>query len=216
MVVTATPTAMLPSLGDRVAGAGSPRLPEAYERSWQPSHIDPRHDDVGNDDVGNEDAGVRKTAGRARLARDKRDIDDVKVPLQVKRATRVTVSASSEPVRKGRTLTVTGKVTRADGDTRTYQTYAGRPASLQFKAAGAEAYPTVRKVKSDSTGAHRTTVKATRSGTWRWVHYGDTTSGAKAPAGDYVAVRQAPPGGARARLRSPTQTPVTLPRRANT
>ncbi|MFJ9601078.1 hypothetical protein [Streptomyces althioticus] len=147
-------------------------------------YIDPRHYDFGN-----EDAGAWKTAGRVWLAGDKHDIDDVKVPLQVKRATRVTVNASPEPVRQGRTLTVTGKVTRANWDTHTYQAYAGRTVSLQFKAAGAKAYTTVRKVKSNKTGVLRTTVKATRSGTWRWVYYGNTTSGAKASAGDYVVVR---------------------------
>ncbi|MGV9813477.1 hypothetical protein ACWDTQ_16345 [Streptomyces cellulosae] len=147
-------------------------------------YIDPRHYDFGN-----EDAGAWKTAGRVWLAGDKHDIDDVKVPLQVKRATRLTVNASPEPLRKGRTLTVTGKVTRANWDTHKYQGYAGRTASLQFKAAGATSYTTVRRVKSSSTGSLRATVKATRSGTWRWVYYGNTTSGAKASAGDYVVVR---------------------------
>lgn len=147
-------------------------------------YIDPRHYDFGN-----EDAGAWKTAGRVWLAGDKHDIDDVKVPLQVKRATRVTVNASPEPLRKGRTLTVTGKVTRANWDTHKYQGYAGRTVSLQFKAAGATSYTTVRKVKSSSTGSLRATVKATRSGTWRWVYYGNITSGARASAGDYVIVR---------------------------
>ena len=84
---------------------------------------------------------------------------------------------------------MTGKVTRANWDTHKYQAYAGRTVSLQFKAVGAKAYTTVRKVKSNRTGVLRTTVKATRSGTWRWVYYGNTTSGAKASAGDYVVVR---------------------------
>ncbi|MFE8966069.1 hypothetical protein ACFYMR_04475 [Streptomyces albogriseolus] len=147
-------------------------------------YIDPRHPDFGN-----KDAGAWKTAGRVWLAGDRHDIDDVKVPLQIKRATRATVNASPEPVRKGSTLTVTGKVTRANWDTHTYQGYAGRTVSLQFKAAGAKAYTTVRKVKSNRTGVLRTTVKAARSGTWRWVYYGNTTSGATASTGDYVVVR---------------------------
>ncbi|MFJ8897968.1 hypothetical protein [Streptomyces sp. NPDC102370] len=147
-------------------------------------YIDPRHLDFGN-----EDAGMWKTAGRVWLAGDAYNIDDVKVPVQVKRATLVTVNASPEPVGKGRTLTVTGKVTRANWDTHTYQGYAGRTVSLQFKAAGAKAFTTVRKVKSSRTGTLRTTLKATRSGTWRWVYYGNSTSGARASAGDYVAVR---------------------------
>ncbi len=48
---------------------------------------------------------------------------------------------------------MTGKVTRANWDTHTYQGYAGRTVSLQFRAAGAKAYTTVRKVTSGRTGA---------------------------------------------------------------
>lgn len=69
-----------------------------------------------------------------------------------------------------------------------YQGYAGRTVSLQFKADGASSYKTVKKVTSSSTGALKTTVKATDSGTWRWNYYGNSTAGAKASAGDHVAV----------------------------
>ncbi|MFE2290605.1 hypothetical protein [Streptomyces sp. NPDC059452] len=147
-------------------------------------HIDPRHYDFGN-----EDAGTWKTAARINFTRGGHDIDDKKLPLQVKRATRVTVNASPEPARKGKTITVTGRVTRANWDTHKYQGYAGRTVSLQFKAAGSSSYKTVKKAKSSSTGALKTTVKATVPGTWRWTYFGNTTSGAKSSTGDYVAVR---------------------------
>ncbi|MEU5095886.1 hypothetical protein [Streptomyces sp. NPDC020996] len=147
-------------------------------------YIDPRHVDFGN-----EDAGTWKTAAQVFLAGDAQDTDDLNLPLQVKRATRVTVNASPEPVAAGKTITVTGRVTRANWDTHTYQGYAGRTVSLQFKAAGASSYTTVKKVTSSSTGALGTTVKATGPGTWRWTYYGNSTSGAKSSTGDYVAVR---------------------------
>ncbi|MET9440640.1 hypothetical protein [Streptomyces sp. NPDC006610] len=147
-------------------------------------YIDPRHLDFGN-----EDAGTWQTAARVYLAGDAHDTDDEDLPLQVKRATRVSVNASPEPVAAGRTITVTGRVTRANWDTHTYQGYAGRTVSLQFKAAGASSYTTVKKVTSSSTGALKTTVKAGNSGTWRWSYYGNSTSGAKSSTGDYVAVR---------------------------
>ncbi|MFH8374824.1 hypothetical protein ACH4A7_15010 [Streptomyces cyaneofuscatus] len=147
-------------------------------------HIEPRHTDFGN-----EDAGTWKTAARLRLPGGARDIDDKNLPLQVKRATRVTVNASPEPVGKGSTITVTGRVTRANWDTHTYQGYAGRSVSLQFKASGSSSYKTIKKVTSSGTGALKTTVKATVPGTWRWTYYGNTTSGAKSSAGDHVAVR---------------------------
>lgn len=147
-------------------------------------YIDPR-----NLDFGNEDAGTWKTAARVFLVGDAHDTDDKDLALQVKRATRVTVNASPEPVAAGKTITVTGKVTRANWDTHTYQGYAGRTVSLQFKAAGASSYTTVKKAMSSSTGALKTTVKATEPGTWRWTYYGNSTSGAKSSTGDYVAVR---------------------------
>ncbi|NUV61424.1 hypothetical protein [Streptomyces sp. CAI-85] len=147
-------------------------------------YIDPRHVDFGN-----EDAGTWKTAAQVYLPGNAQDIDDVNLPLQVKRATRVTVNASPEPVAAGKTLTVTGRVTRANWNTHTYQGYAGRTVSLQFKAAGASSYTRVKKVTSSGTGALKTTVKATKPGTWRWTYYGNSTSGAKSSTGDYVAVR---------------------------
>ncbi|OEJ36344.1 hypothetical protein [Streptomyces agglomeratus] len=146
-------------------------------------YIDPRYLD------GNEDAGTWRTAARVFLAGDAWDTDDENLPLQVKRAARVTVSASPEPVTTGKTITVTGRVTRANWDTYTYQGYAGRTVSLQFKAAGASSYTTVKKATSSSTGALRTTVQATVPGTWRWTYYGNSTTGAKSSTGDYVAVR---------------------------
>ncbi|MFE0730565.1 hypothetical protein ACFW2X_20395 [Streptomyces antibioticus] len=147
-------------------------------------YIDPRHVDFGN-----EDAGTWKTAAQVFLLGNAQDVDDVNLPLQVKRATRVTVNASPEPVAAGKTLTVAGRVTRANWNTHTYQGYAGRTVSLQFKAAGASSYTTVKKVTSSGTGALKTTVKATKPGRWRWTYYGNSTSGAKSSAGDYVAVR---------------------------
>ncbi|MFE9460988.1 hypothetical protein [Streptomyces californicus] len=147
-------------------------------------HIDPRHIDFGN-----EDAGAWKAAARVNLRGDGYDIDDVNLPLRVQRATRLTVNASPEPVAKGKTITVTGKITRANWDTHTYQGYAGRSVSLQFKAAGSSSYKTVKKAVSGTGGALRTTVKATGPGSWRWTYYGNSTSGAKSSSGDHVAVR---------------------------
>jgi len=145
--------------------------------------IDPRHVDFGN-----EDAGTWRTAARVWYVGDDYDTDDMNIPIQVQRATRVTVNAAPEPVVKGRTITVTGKVTRANWDTHTYQGYAGRTVSLQFKADGASSYTTVKKVTSGSTGSLKTTVTAAKSGTWRWNYYGNDTSGAKASTGDHVIV----------------------------
>ncbi len=147
-------------------------------------YIDPRHTDFGN-----EDAGTWRTAARLFLPKDSQDVDDEDHAVQLKRATRVTVNASPEPVVKGKTLTVTGKVTRANWDTHTYQGYGGRSVSLQFKAAGSSSYKTVKKAKSSRTGVLKTTVKATGAGTWRWTYYGNSTAGGSSSTGDRVAIR---------------------------
>nr|WP_241837426.1 hypothetical protein [Streptomyces sp. CB02115] len=146
--------------------------------------IDPRHYEFGN-----EDAGTWKTAAKLYLPKGAEDVDDENLPLQVKRATRVTVNAAPEPVVKGKTITVTGKVSRANWDTHTYQGYGGRSVSLQFKAAGSSSYKTVKKATSSRTGALKTTVKATGPGSWRWTYYGNSTSGPRSSSGDYVAIR---------------------------
>ncbi|WPR53461.1 hypothetical protein SJI45_22815 [Streptomyces sp. S399] len=146
--------------------------------------IHPRHAGLKN-----KDAGTWKTCARISLAGGGHDVDDEHLPLQVKRATRLTVNASPEPVTKGKTLTVTGTVTRADWDKHTYQGYAGRTVSLQFRPAGASSYKTVKKARSNSKGALKTTVKATGTGTWRWTYHGNSTSGARSSSGDHVAVK---------------------------
>nr|WSW68638.1 hypothetical protein OG461_21900 [Streptomyces sp. NBC_00995] len=147
-------------------------------------YIDPRHVDFGN-----EDAGTWRTAALVYLPGDAQDIDDVNLSLQVQRATRLTVDASPEPVAMGRTITVSGRLTRANWDTHTYQGYAGRSVRLQFKASGASSYRTVGTAVSSATGSLRTTVKATGPGTWRWTYSGNATSGASTSGGDHVATQ---------------------------
>ncbi|WP_433451144.1 hypothetical protein ACQPXS_22815 [Streptomyces sp. CA-142005] len=108
--------------------------------------------------------------------------------VQVKRRAQVTVNASPEPVAKGRTLTVTGRITRADWVKHAYTGFGGKAAKLQFRKAGTSTYSTVKIVSADSAGYLKTTVTAAADGYWRWT-FGETstTSGATA-AGDYVDV----------------------------
>jgi hypothetical protein len=117
------------------------------------------------------------------------DTDDEGLTVHVKRNSRLTVNASPEPVSEDRTITVTGKVTRADWETRKYASYGGRLVSLQFKPAGTASYTTVKKVYANGSGDLRTTVKASKTGTWRWVYYGNTTTGPSMSSGDNVVVK---------------------------
>ncbi|MEU3076730.1 hypothetical protein [Streptomyces laurentii] len=137
----------------------------------------------------NSEAGAWKIAAEVRFNGDGRDIDNKDLTVYVKRNSWLTVNASPEPVAKGGTLTVTGKVTRANWETRKYDSYAGRKLSLQFKPAGATSYTWVKTVYSNSKGDLKTTVRATKSGTWRWVYGGNDTTGPSTSAGDYVVVK---------------------------
>ncbi|MEU6655013.1 calcium-binding protein [Streptomyces sp. NPDC046900] len=107
---------------------------------------------------------------------------------KVKRAAKVTVNASPEPVRKGGTLTVTGKLSRANWETHDYRGYAGQSVQLQFRKKGATAYTTVRTVKSSSTGTLKTTITASVDGYSRFSFAGTSTTGTAVAAGDFVDV----------------------------
>ncbi|MFG2793830.1 calcium-binding protein [Streptomyces sp. NPDC048419] len=124
---------------------------------------------------------------------DTNDEDSVFAPgvgsFGLKRAARLTVNASPEPVAKGARITVTGKLVRANWDTYRYAGYAGRTVNLQFRPKGSRTYTTVAKVNTSSTGTLRTTVKAVKDGYWRWNFAGTTTTGPAKAAGDYVDVR---------------------------
>ncbi|MFH8794907.1 DUF5707 domain-containing protein [Streptomyces sp. NPDC017941] len=109
--------------------------------------------------------------------------------VTVKRAAKLTVNASPEPVKKGRTITVAGALTRANWDTKKYAGYTKQSVKLQFKKKGASAYTTVKTVKSDSKGNLRTTVKASVDGTFRYVFAGTSTTPAVTSSGDAVDVR---------------------------
>ncbi|MEV0695668.1 hypothetical protein [Streptomyces sp. NPDC050388] len=109
--------------------------------------------------------------------------------VQVKRAARATVNASPEPVAKNKTLTVTGKLTRADWVKHKYVGYGNKLAKLQFRKAGTSTYTTVKTVRANSTGNLKTTVKATTDGYWRWTFGQTSTTGGATAAGDYVDVK---------------------------
>lgn len=107
----------------------------------------------------------------------------------LKRAARLTVNASPEPVKKGRTITVTGTLTRASWDDYRYHGYTGQTAKLQFRKKGSSTFNTVKTVKTNSSGALRTTVVASADGYWRYSFAGTSTTGTVTATSDYVDVR---------------------------
>ncbi|MEW2189709.1 calcium-binding protein [Streptomyces microflavus] len=137
-------------------------------------------------------AGTWQAAGGAVAATgDTSDesVNETAAPVRLQRFSKLTVNASPEPVRKGRTLTVTGKLTRANWETFTYRGYSKQPVRLQFRKKGATKYTTVRTVTSSSTGTLKATVKAAADGYWRYSFAGTSTTPAVSAAGDYVDVK---------------------------
>ncbi|WP_329264555.1 hypothetical protein OG223_51125 [Streptomyces sp. NBC_01478] len=114
---------------------------------------------------------------------------DVSGTASVKRAAKVTVNASPEPVKKGRTITVTGKLTRANWESGTYTGYQSRPVKLQFRKKGSSVYTTLKTVTSGAAGTLKTTTKAKSDGYFRFVFAGTATTGPSTAAGDFVDVR---------------------------
>ena len=108
---------------------------------------------------------------------------------KVQRASKLTVNASPEPVKKGKTITVTGKLTRANWDRGTYNGYSTQPVKLQFRKKSSSTYTTVKTIKTSSTGDLKTTVTATQDGYFRYSFAGTTTTPAVSAAGDFVDVR---------------------------
>jgi hypothetical protein len=109
--------------------------------------------------------------------------------FQLQRQSKLTVNAAPEPVTKGKTVTVTGKLSRANWDTEKYAGYTGQPVKLQFRKKSSSTYTTLKTIRSDSSGNLRTTTTATVDGYFRYSFAGTSTTPAVSAAGDYVDVR---------------------------
>ncbi|MFJ8489671.1 hypothetical protein ACIRBZ_15075 [Streptomyces sp. NPDC094038] len=108
---------------------------------------------------------------------------------KILRADKLTVNAAPEPVKKGKTVTVTGSLTRANWDTHKYGAYGSQSVKLQFRKKSSTTYTTLKTIKASSTGALKTTTTATVDGYYRYSFAGSTTSPAVSATGDYVDVQ---------------------------
>ena len=70
-----------------------------------------------------------------------------------------------------------------------YAGYTAQPVKLQFRKKGTSTYTTVKTIKTNSTGALKTTVKASVDGYWRYSFAGTTTTPAVKATGDFVDVK---------------------------
>ncbi|MFH9084497.1 hypothetical protein [Streptomyces sp. NPDC017673] len=142
------------------------------------------------DELYNSDAGTWKEGGLAvdkKTGAEKWQNDLGTIP--VRRAAKLTADATPEPVKKGKTLTVTGKLTRADWQHGTYIGFGGQSVKLQFRKAGSTTYTTVKTITSSSTGALKTTVTAGSDGYYRYSFAGTSTTSGVTSTADYVDVQ---------------------------
>ncbi|WP_031169255.1 hypothetical protein [Streptomyces durhamensis] len=107
----------------------------------------------------------------------------------VQRNSTLTVNAAPEPVKKGATVTVTGKLARANWEDHLYHGYTGQSVQLQFRKKDSSTYTTLKTLKTDSTGNLKTTTKATVDGYYRFSFAGTSTTPAVNAAGDFVDVQ---------------------------
>ncbi|MGW7252808.1 hypothetical protein [Streptomyces sp. NPDC054834] len=107
----------------------------------------------------------------------------------VQRYSKLTVNASPEPVKKGKTITVTGKLSRANWEDGLYHGYTNQSVKLQFRKKGSSTYTTLKTIKSDSTGNLKTTTTASVDGYFRYSFAGTSTTPAVSATGDFVDVQ---------------------------
>ncbi|MFE7331362.1 hypothetical protein ACFU8W_41955 [Streptomyces sp. NPDC057565] len=150
--------------------------------------------------IGNADATTWKAMGFAvdYNGQDPTDPDPTQIDYalqdglgttKLQRFSKLTVNASPEPVKKGRTITVTGKLSRANWDDLAYHGYATQSVKLQFRKKTSSTYTTLKTINSSSTGTLKTTATASVDGYWRFSFAGTSTTPAVSAAGDYVDVQ---------------------------
>lgn len=96
-------------------------------------------------------------------------------------------NATPEPVRKGRPISLQGRLLVVNWDAHRYVGYVKRLVSVEFRTPTGS-YTQVATAATDATGWVRTTVPASRTGVWRLRYGGSTVAGPAAAVGDSVQV----------------------------
>ncbi len=115
-------------------------------------------------------------------------LDAATKAISIRRDSRITrTNAWPEAVRAGGTVTVHGRLTRANWETGRYQSYGGRTVQLQFRSPNGS-YATVKTVTGGPDGVLRTTARQPRSGCWRFHFPGSRTTAPEKSRGDCIDV----------------------------
>ncbi|WP_405871678.1 MULTISPECIES: hypothetical protein [unclassified Streptomyces] len=147
--------------------------------------IYPAEGDLINSDAGKWSAGALALNYSTSASHEQGDLGST----LVQRYSKLTVNAAPEPVTKGKTVTVTGKLSRANWEDNKYHGYTVQPVKLQFRKKDSSTYTTLKTITSDSTGNLKTTTTATVDGYFRYSFAGTTTTPAVNATGDYVDVQ---------------------------
>ncbi|WP_324788117.1 hypothetical protein [Streptomyces sp. H51] len=148
----------------------------------------PNSKELFNPDAGTWHVGIESVSIHGSYGWQRKIAYDLGTVL-VQRNSQLTADASPEPVTKGKTITVTGKLSRANWEDHKYHGYTSQPVALQFRKKGSSTYTTLKTIKSDSTGSLKTTTTASVDGYYRFSFAGTTTASAVSATGDYVDVR---------------------------
>lgn len=139
----------------------------------------------------NEDAGAWKTAIWAVTdAATDADMENAKT-WYLKRWSRLSNNAAPEPIAKGKTITITGKLERANWDTHKYAGYTQQTVRLQERSmTGSYATTSSHKTGTGSlAGVEKQTRTATADRCYRYKFEGTSTTPAVTATGDCVDVR---------------------------
>lgn len=96
-------------------------------------------------------------------------------------------NASPEPVRKGQSISIKGRLLIADWDHDRWAGYGSRLISVQFRTPTGS-YATVKTVTTRADGWVSTTVPAKQTGVWRVVYGGNSLASDAVAVGDSVQV----------------------------
>ena len=109
--------------------------------------------------------------------------------VAIKRITTLSGDATPEPVKKGKTITVSGALTRADWQSWSYKPYASQSVVLQWAKVNTSTWTTVKTVKTDANSKLKTTVTAGSDGSYRFSFAGDAASAPSTSTPDYIDVQ---------------------------
>lgn len=115
--------------------------------------------------------------------------DHREVDFRLLRASRLTVNATPEPVRRGRTITVAGLLTRASWNTHRYAGVQRASATLEVRRPQDATYVPLKGVTTDTKGRLRVKIKATKDICFRFSYAGSGTTAPVSSHGDCVKVR---------------------------